>query len=70
MSLTVEQYFRKACADMDSLPRSGVYIEPRRALMAAVIREETYRKDVGSHYGSQYEGDPISPRPGPDLPPG
>lgn len=45
MSLTVEQYFRKACADMDSLPRSGVYIEPRKALMAAVIREETYRKD-------------------------
>ncbi|MFL5345913.1 MAG: hypothetical protein ACJ8AT_14075 [Hyalangium sp.] len=45
MSLTVEQYFRKAVADMDSLPRSGVYIEPRKALMNTVILEETYRKD-------------------------
>jgi len=45
MSLTVEQYFRKAVTEMDALPRSGVYIEPRKALMAAVIREETYRKD-------------------------
>jgi hypothetical protein len=45
MSLTVEQFFRKAVADMDALPRSGVYIELRRAMMAAVIREETYRKD-------------------------
>ena len=45
MSLTVEQYFRKAVADMDALPRSGVYIELRKALMAQVIREETYRKE-------------------------
>ncbi|WP_224245825.1 hypothetical protein [Hyalangium gracile] len=45
MSLTVEQYFRKAVADMDSLPRSGVYIEPRKALMGTVIREESYRKE-------------------------
>ncbi|WP_093517666.1 hypothetical protein [Stigmatella erecta] len=45
MSLTVEQYFRKAVADMDTLPRSGVYIEPRRALMTTVISEEQYRKD-------------------------
>lgn len=45
MSLTVEQYFRKAVADMDGLPRSGVYIEPRKALMATVIREESYRKE-------------------------
>ncbi|WP_044193581.1 hypothetical protein [Hyalangium minutum] len=45
MSLTVEQYFRKAVTEMDALPRSGVYIEPRKALMAAVIREETYRKE-------------------------
>jgi hypothetical protein len=30
---------------MDALPRSGIYIEPRKALMAAVISEETYRKD-------------------------
>jgi hypothetical protein len=27
--------------------------------------EAAYRNDVGSHY----EGDPISPKPGPDLPP-
>ena len=27
--------------------------------------EAAYRSDVGSHY----EGDPISPKPGPDLPP-
>lgn len=45
MSLTVEQYFRKAVTEMDALPRSGVYIEPRKALMAAVILEETYRKE-------------------------
>jgi hypothetical protein len=45
MSLTVEQYFRKAVTEMDALPRSGIYNEPRRELMAAVIREETYRKD-------------------------
>ncbi|WP_224367264.1 hypothetical protein [Hyalangium versicolor] len=45
MSLTVEQYFRKAVADMDSLPRSGIYIEPRKALMGGLIGEETYRKE-------------------------
>jgi hypothetical protein len=45
MSLTVEQYFRKAVTEMDALPRSGIYIEPRKALMAGVIREEEYRKD-------------------------
>lgn len=45
MSLTVEQFCRKAVADMDALPRSGIYMEPRRLLMMAVIREEAYRKD-------------------------
>ncbi|MBN1205789.1 MAG: hypothetical protein JXB05_12805 [Myxococcaceae bacterium] len=45
MSLTVEQYFRKAVADMDALPRSGGYIEPRKALMGGVIGEESYRKE-------------------------
>ncbi|XXF75819.1 hypothetical protein P2318_22525 [Myxococcaceae bacterium GXIMD 01537] len=45
MSLTVEQFFRKAVADMEPLPLAGVYIELRRMLMAAVISEETYRKD-------------------------
>ena len=47
----------------DEVKQAPDYDERRR-------NEETYRKDVGSHYGSQYEGDPISPRPGPDLPPG
>jgi len=45
MSLTVEQFFRKAVADMDSLPRTGVYIELRKELMDEVLREERYRKD-------------------------
>lgn len=45
MSLTVEQFFRKATTDMDRLPRHGVYNELRRELMGAVIREESYRRD-------------------------
>ncbi|AKJ05462.1 hypothetical protein ATI61_102522 [Archangium gephyra] len=45
LSLTVEQFFRKAVADMDALPRSGVYIELRKDLMEEVLREEQYRKD-------------------------
>jgi hypothetical protein len=45
MSLTVEQFFRKAVADMDSLPRTGVYIDLRKELMDEVLREERYRKD-------------------------
>ncbi|PTL77409.1 hypothetical protein [Vitiosangium sp. GDMCC 1.1324] len=45
LSLTVEQFFRKAVADMDALPRSGVYIELRKELMDEVLREEQYRKD-------------------------
>ncbi len=44
MSLTVEQFFRKAVADMDALPRSGIYFELRKALMDEVLREELYRK--------------------------
>lgn len=45
LSLTVEQFFRRAVADMDALPRSGVYIELRKDLMDEVLREEQYRKD-------------------------
>lgn len=45
LSLTVEQFFRKAVADMDALPRSGIYIELRKELMEEVLREEQYRKD-------------------------
>jgi hypothetical protein len=44
ISLTVEQFFRKAVTDMNGLPRSGVWAELRKALMAEVIREEEYRR--------------------------
>ncbi len=44
MSLTVEQFFRRAVTDMDGLPRSGVWVELRKELMTEVIREETYRR--------------------------
>lgn len=45
MSLSVEQFFRKAVADMERLPRSATYIDLRRELMAKVIQEESYRKE-------------------------
>jgi hypothetical protein len=44
ISLSIEQFFRKAVADMDRLPRAGGFVEVRRALMALVLREEAYRK--------------------------
>lgn len=44
MSLTVEQFFRKAVTDMDALPRSGLWVDLRKELMGEVIREEDYRK--------------------------
>ena len=44
MSLTVEQFFRKSVTDMDGLPRSGVWVELRKGLMAELIREEDYRR--------------------------
>src|SRR5690606_6638550 len=44
ISLSIEQFFRKAVADMDRLPRSGGFVEVRRALMDLVLREEAYRK--------------------------
>ena len=43
----------------DEVKRAPDFDERRR-------NEEAYRKDVGSYY----EGDPIGPQPGPDLPPG
>ncbi|HEY8209022.1 MAG TPA: hypothetical protein VIG99_16135 [Myxococcaceae bacterium] len=45
MSLSVEQFFRKAVADMERLPRSAAYIDLRKGLMAKVIEEETYRRE-------------------------
>ena len=47
MSLTLEQFFRKAVADMDALPRSGAYIEMRKALMDELLSEERYRVEHG-----------------------
>jgi hypothetical protein len=44
LSLSVEQFFRKAVADMDALPRAAPYLDLRRDLMAPVIEEEGYRK--------------------------
>ena len=43
----------------DEVKRAPDFDERRR-------NEEAYRKDVGSYY----EGDPIGPQAGPDLPPG
>ncbi len=45
LSLSVEQFFRKAVADMDRLPRAGVYIDVRKDLMGQVIADERYRKE-------------------------
>jgi hypothetical protein len=46
LSLSVEQFFRKVVADMDRIPRTGVYIELRKELMAQVINDEVYRKEA------------------------
>ena len=43
----------------DEIKQAPDYDEQRR-------NDESYRRDVGSHY----EGDPVGPQPGPDLPPG
>ena len=43
----------------DEIKHAPDYDEQRR-------NDAAYRRDVGSHY----EGDPIGPQPGPDLPPG
>ncbi|MFZ5470020.1 MAG: hypothetical protein ACOZIN_11350 [Myxococcota bacterium] len=43
MSLSLEQFFRKAVADMERIPRTGVYIDVRKELMSAVVAEEAYR---------------------------
>ncbi len=45
MSLTVEQFFRKTVVEMDQMPRTGLYVELRKELMAQVINDERYRKD-------------------------
>jgi hypothetical protein len=44
MSLTLEQFFRKAVAEMERLPRTPTANTLRKALLAEVIRDETYRR--------------------------
>lgn len=44
LSLTVEQFFRRIVVQMESMPRSGVYVELRRELMDVVIADESYRR--------------------------
>jgi hypothetical protein len=44
LSLTVEQFFRKAVTEMERLPRVGQWVELRKELMLEVIREEDYRR--------------------------
>lgn len=45
LSLSVEQFFRKVVADMERVPRIGVYLELRKELMAQILADEQYRKD-------------------------
>jgi hypothetical protein len=45
MSLSVEQIIRRDVADMSRRSRAELYLEIRKAMMAKVIQEETYRKE-------------------------
>ena len=45
LSLSVEQFFRRAVADMDRLPKTPFIAGLRKLLLLEVIREETYRKN-------------------------
>ncbi len=45
LSLTVEQFFRKAVTEMERLPRVGRWVELRKELMLEVINEESYRRE-------------------------
>jgi hypothetical protein len=45
VSLLVEGGFRRAVADMKSLPRGEPWLGLRKGLMDAVLREEAYRKE-------------------------
>lgn len=44
LSLLVERYFRRIVVQMESMPRTGIYVELRRELMDVVIADESYRK--------------------------
>lgn len=45
MSLTVEQFFRKTIAEMDTMPKTGIYIDLRKELLAEILEEEQYRRE-------------------------
>ncbi|MCP3060770.1 hypothetical protein LXT21_18450 [Myxococcus sp. K38C18041901] len=45
VSLLVENGFRRAVADMKALPRGEPWLQLRKGLMEAVLREESYRKE-------------------------
>ena len=47
LSLSLEQCFRRAVADMEGLPRTGAYLAARKGLMADVLEEEAYRRQLG-----------------------
>lgn len=44
LSLSVEQRFRKAVADMEELPKTPPFDELRKSLMQDVVAEDSYRK--------------------------
>ncbi len=45
LSLTVEQFFRKTIAEMDVMPKTGIYTDLRKELLAEILEEERYRKE-------------------------
>lgn len=47
MSLSLEQFFRKAVAEMDRLPRTPLFLTLRKDLLNEVIRDEGYRREHG-----------------------
>jgi hypothetical protein len=57
MSLLVEQFFRRIVVKMESMPRSGLYLELRRELMDVVIADESYRKAKGMSSVLRSDGD-------------
>ncbi len=44
LSLSVEQSLRRIVVQMESMPRSGAYVELRRKLMDVVVGDEIYRR--------------------------
>jgi hypothetical protein len=45
MSLSTEQFFRRTVAEMERLPKGGIYGELRKLLIAEILREERYRRE-------------------------